>query len=121
MLSLPPAVRVFLCLEPADLRRSFDGLALLVESVVEADPLSGHLFVFRNRRGDRLKVLYWDVSGYVLIYKRLESGVFQFPTADGGQRRLAIGASDLALILEGIDPASVRRRRRFVKIPKNNT
>jgi len=108
MLSLPPAVRVFLCLTPADLRRSFDGLARLVDSVLEEDPFSGHLFVFRNRRGDRLKILYWNVSGYVLIYKRLESGVFQFPATDG-VRRPAIGATDLALVLEGIDPASARR------------
>jgi transposase len=74
MLSLPPAVKVFVCTEPVDCRRSFDGLARAVEEVVREHPMSGHLFVFRNRAGDRAKVLGWDRSGYCIWYKRLEAG-----------------------------------------------
>lgn len=111
MLRLPVSVRVFLCLVPVDMRRSFDGLAAAAEQVVRQDPLSGHLFVFRGRRGDRVKVLYWDRDGYALWYKRLEQGVFRFP-ADGADAK-EVSASDLALILEGIDLRSVRRQKRF--------
>ena len=111
MLGLPPSVRVFLCLVPVDMRRSFDGLAALAEQVVRENPLSGHLFVFRGRRGDRVKILYWDRDGYALWYKRLEAGVFRFP-ADAGPSA-EISAPDLGLILEGIDLRSVKRQKRF--------
>ena len=79
MLSLPPSVRILLAREPADMRKGFDGLAHLVESVLQEDPLSGHLFVFRNRRGDRVKLLLWDSDGFLIVYKRLEKGTFRFP------------------------------------------
>ena len=72
MLSLPPTVRIFLCAAPADLRKSFDGLAALVRDFLGADPLSGHLFVFRNKNGDRLKLLFWDRDGLVIYYKKQE-------------------------------------------------
>ena len=111
MLRLPPPVRVFLCLTPVDMRRSFDGLAATAERVMCEDPLTGHLFVFRGRRGDRVKVLYWDRDGYALWYKRLESGVFRFPSEDGAAREIT--AADLGLILEGIDLRSVKRQKRF--------
>jgi len=111
MLSLPPSVRVFLCLLPADMRWSFDSLAMQVERLVKKDPLSGHLFVFRNRRGDRVKILYWDRDGYALWYKRLEEGVFRFPARDADS--LEVSAADLAMVLEGIDIAGVKRRKRF--------
>jgi transposase len=111
MLRLPGTVRVFVCLLPVDMRRSFDGLASLAQQVVHADPLSGHLFVFRGRRGDRLKVLYWDRDGYALWYKRLEAGTFRFP-GDGAEAK-EISSADLALILEGVDVGSVKRRKRF--------
>jgi transposase len=81
MLSLPLPVRIYLCTSPVDLRKSFDGLAQLVREFLAIDPLSGHLFVFRNKRGDRLKLLYWESGGYTIIYRRLEIGVFRFPTA----------------------------------------
>jgi len=112
MLSWPPSVRVYLAAQPADMRRSFDGLAAMTAEVLGQDPLSGHLFVFRNKRGDRVKILYWDRSGYCLWYKRLEAGVFRFPAAAGGS--VEIEAADLALLLEGIDLAGAARRRRFV-------
>jgi transposase len=73
MLSWPPTVRIFLGAEPTDMRKGFDSLAHLVESSLALDPLSGHLFVFRSRRGDRIKILYWDTDGYVLWYKKQES------------------------------------------------
>ena len=111
MLRLPPSVRVFVCLVPVDMRRSFDGLASLAEQVVGENPLSGHLFVFRGRRGDRVKILYWDRDGYALWYKRLESGVFRFPV--DGSNAQEISAADLGLILEGIDLRSVKRQKRF--------
>ena len=111
MLSLPSSVRVFLCLLPADMRWSFDSLAMLVERVIEEDPLSGHLFVFRNRRGDRLKILYWDRDGYAIWYKRLEEGVFLFPSHRGDG--MEVSAGDLALVLEGIDVTRVKRQKRF--------
>lgn len=112
MLRLPMSVRVFLCLVPVDMRRSFDGLASAAEQVVRQDPLSGHLFVFRGRRGDRVKVLYWDRDGYALWYKRLEAGVFRFPS-DAAQAK-EVSAGDLELILEGIELSSVKRQKRFV-------
>lgn len=112
MLSLPSAVRIFLCLAPTDMRRSFDGLAAMVQTVLSQDPLSGHLFVFRSRRGDRVKVLYWDRDGYALWYKRLESGIFRFPQANASGA-VEVSATDLMLVLEGIDVRDVRRHKRY--------
>jgi transposase len=113
VLSLPLPVRIFLCTRHADLRKSFDGLAQLVREHLGTDPLSGHLFVFRNKRGDRLKLLYWDRDGYAIWYKRLEIGTFRFPALDKDGGGVEIPAADLALILEGIDLASVRRQKRY--------
>jgi transposase len=111
MLSLALPGRIFLYTPPADMRRSFDGLAALVREQMGADPLCGHLFVFRNRRGDRLKLLYWDQDGLAVWAKRLEEGVFQFPAATA--TGVEITATDLALILGGIDLHSARRRPRY--------
>lgn len=111
MLSLPPSVQIFVASEPADMRRSFDGLSAMVVEVLEKDPFSGHLFVFRNRGGDRVKILYWDRSGFSLWYKRLERGTFHFPVTVGGH--VEMSASELALILEGIDLRGARRQRRY--------
>ncbi len=109
---LPPSVRIFLAAGPADLRRSFDGLAAMAREVIREDPLSGHLFVFSNRRRDRVKVLFWDRSGFVLWYKRLEKGVFRFPSAEAGS--VEVEAAELMLLLEGIELAGSRRRERWV-------
>lgn len=97
MLNWPPTVRAFLCAEPTDMRKGFDSLAHLVESSLALDPLTGHLFVFRSRRGDRIKILYWGRDGYAMWYKRLEKGSFRFPTAAATQeaRGVEIKAADL--------------------------
>jgi len=114
MLSVPPAVKVFLCLTATDMRKGFDSLANIVSSVLEQDPLSGHLFVFRSKRGDRLKILYWNTHGYALWYTRLEVGTFRFPSAPSAEQQgLAISAADLAMLLDGVDFASVRRTKRY--------
>ena len=105
MLSLPPSVRVFVCTTPTDMRKSFDGLCALAQSVLKQDPFSGHLFVFLGRRRDKMKILYWDRSGFCLVYKRLEEGTFWMP------ERAEIGARELLMVLEGLDAAEVRERR----------
>jgi transposase len=118
MLTLPPAVRIFVCLTPADMRRSLDGLAGMTREVLREDPLSGHLFVFFNRRKDRVKILFWDRSGLALYYKRLEKGRFRLSSLEHPPRKRAeVEAAELALILEGIDLANAKRRRRFVPRP----
>lgn len=115
MLSLAPMVRIFVCLQPADMRRSFDGLSAMVSQVLGADPHSGHLFVFRNRRGDRMKVLYWDRDGFALWYKRLEEGTFRFRApADAAQVEWT--PAELALVLEGIDVRAARRQKRYRRV-----
>jgi transposase len=112
MLMPPPSVRVFVASVPVDLRRSFDSLAACTEQLLQQDPLSGHLFVFRNRPGDRVKILYWDRTGYCLWYKRLEKGTFRLPRGPGG---VEISAAELVLLLEGIDLAGAQKQVRFVR------
>jgi len=108
-----PRSRLWLALEPTDMRCGFDRLAERVRAVIGQDPLSGHGFIFRSRRGDRLKILTWDEDGFVLWYKRLESGVFKLPPAEGGARAVELRASELAMILDGIDVARLVRVRRY--------
>lgn len=113
MLSLPLPVRIFLCTRHADMRKGFDGLAQMVREFLGADPLSGHLFVFRNKRGDRLKLLYWDSDGLAIWYKRLEQGSYRFPAVPGDGQGLEIRAADLTMILDGVDLDSVKRQKRY--------
>jgi transposase len=112
VLRLPASTRIFLCVSVTDMRRSFDGLAFMTRELIRQDPLSGHLFVFRNRQGDRMKILWWDRDGYALLYKRLEQGTFQFPAPreDGS---VEIDVVTLAMILDGVDTTTVKRRARF--------
>jgi transposase len=107
-LLLPPGVRIFIASEPADLRKSFDGLAALARDVLKHDPLTGHLFVFRNKAGRRVKILFWDRTGWALWHKRLETGVFRFPTRDAAS--FEIEPMQLRLLLDGI-PLAPRTRR----------
>ncbi len=115
MLSVSGQVKVFLALQPTDMRKSFDTLAAIVQEVLQQDPLSGHLFVFRSKRGDRAKILYWNTHGYALWYTRLEQGTFRFPAAGADEcvTCLMISASDLAMLLDGVDLTSVKRTKRY--------
>jgi len=105
--------RIWLCTGPTDMRRGFDRLAEQAQQVTHKHPQSGHLFVFRSRRGDRLKALYWDKDGYVLWYKRLEEGTFRLPRLAADQASVELKASELAMLLDGIDLSSVKRVKRY--------
>ncbi len=122
MIGLAHGLRVFVCTMPADMRRSFDGLVGMAATIIEQDPLSGHLFVFRNRNRDRVKILYWDRDGLAIWYKRLEKGTFQFPTdlqsKEQRQPKAEISIDELSLLLGGIDLRSVERRKRFRRSEK---
>jgi len=113
MLNFSHQTRVFLFMEPVDMRKSFRGLCLLAESVLKEDPASGHWFAFINRRQDRLKLLGWDGQGFWIWYKRLESGAFEQPTAGPNRRQMEIDVTQLSLIINGIDLGSAKRRRRY--------
>ncbi len=109
MLSLPPAVKLWFCSEPVDMRLGFDGLFSLVRSRLLADPLSGHLFIFRNRTADRLKVLYWGGHGLCLWCQRLEAGRYHFPTSPPNSTSMELSAGQFQMILDGIDLTWVKR------------
>src|ERR1700674_2692421 len=112
MLSLPTTVGIWLATKATDLRKSFDTLAELVRQQLQGDPLSGQLFVFRNKRADRIKLLYWDEDGFVIVYKRLEAGSFRFPSGEAAAG-VEIRAADLQMLLDGIDLESVKRQKRY--------
>ena len=101
--------RIWMASEATDMRCGFDRLAERVRAVIGENPQSGHLFVFRSRRGDRLKILVWERDGFVLWYKRLEAGVFKLPRVEQGARSVEIRASELAMILDGIDVSKLKR------------
>jgi len=110
MLSIGSGAKIFLVAGPTDMRKSFDTLAAVVRTVIQDDPLSGHLFVFCNRRRDRLKVLMWEESGFWLFAKRLEQGTFWWPEPSGV--KLEHSSAELAALLAGLE-LSGRRRRRY--------
>lgn len=117
MLTLPPSVRLYVAPQPVDARKGFDGLSLYVQAQLRLEPLSGHLFIFFNRRRDQVRILFWDRSGYVLWAKRLERGRFRLPEhwtrgAPSGQ----IEAAELSLCLEGIDLTGAKRRPRWTPL-----
>jgi len=115
MLSFAPNLRIFLHVRPTDMRKSFDGLCGLVRGVLAADPLDGSLFLFVNRRGDRLKALWWDRDGLALFYKRLESGTFEMLRADDDAAAVELDAAQLAMLLSGVALGSVQRRKRYAR------
>lgn len=112
MLTLPSSVRIYLAAEPVDLRRSIDGLSALVRAEGH-DVYSGHLFVFGGRRRDRIKILAWDRGGFIVYYKRLEAGRFRWPTIPEGAHEVALDATQLAMLLDGIDMKRVKAPRHW--------
>lgn len=111
MIGLPATIRVFVAAGASDLRRGFDGLAQLARDQLEQDPMTGHLFVFANRRRDRIKILHWDRDGYVIWMKRLEKGTYRWPSPTSD--RVEWTAAELAAVLGGIDLKATRKRPRF--------
>lgn len=118
MLSLPPSVKIYVATAPVDMRRQIDGLCALVRDALGLDPLSGHLAVFFNKRGDHARVIFWDRNGFCMVSKRLERGVFKTPwDHPDGSAHHQVEAAELALILEGIDLRGARRRPRWMPPP----
>jgi len=121
MIMLPPAVRIYLAADGLDLRAGFDRLAACARRVVQQDPLSGHLFVFLNRRRTLLKALWWDTSGWAMVSKRLESGSFCLPSAPPpGQRHLELDAVQFSLMLQGLDLSQAAQRKRYRRSPHHD-
>jgi transposase len=113
MIHLPASVRVYLATSPCDMRRGFDGLRALVTETLQLDAFGGHLFVFANRRRDRVKILYWDRDGFAVWAKRLEQGTYAMPFAEAPEVRREINAPELAALLSGIDLSQAQRRKRY--------
>ena len=112
MLGLPPSVRIYFATELADMRNGIDGLRALVEGTLKHDPYAGHLFVFVGKAKDKVKILFWDRSGFVLYLKRLEKGRFQLPVVDARRTHVTIEPAQLAMLLDGID-LNARRLARW--------
>lgn len=111
MLTLPPSTRIYLAHGATDMRKQIDGLAAAVKHALDEDPFSGHLFVFCNRRRDRIKILYWESTGYWMLHKRLEKGTFAWPKEVDDRASVQMSATELAALLGGIDVQSGRRRK----------
>ena len=119
MLTLPPSVKIFAAVQPVDARKSFDGLAAVVREGLGGDPMTGHLYVFINRRGDVAQILFWDRTGFVVMRKRLEVGTFKLVReADGTATQMEIDSAELSLMLEGIDLHKATRRKRYRHKPQ---
>ena len=117
MIHLPASVRVYLCLTPCDMRKSFDALAALVREYLGLDAFAGHLLVFTSRRKDRVKILYWDRDGFAVWSKRLEEGTYASPFAERGEeRRCEITAQELGALLRGIELGQATRRKRYQRL-----
>ena len=118
MFNLSQSLRIFVCTKPTDMRRSFTGLFALVQNVIRQDPFVGHLFLFRSRQGDFIKIFWFDRDGFAIFAKKLEVGKFKFPEVrfvDGEYQPVEISRSDLLLMLEGIDADSVKRLKRYTR------
>ena len=114
MILLPRAVRVYFATAPTNLRKSFEGLSNDVRTVLARDPLSGHVFVFLNRRRNQVKLLLWTRGGFTIVHKRLERGTFSFPAhVESGAESVAIDAHELSMLLEGIDMVHARTSARW--------
>jgi transposase len=109
VLTIPGSVRIFIGRNPIDMRKSIDGLMSVVQEELRQDAYSGHLFVFVSRRADRVKILAWDKGGFILFYKRLERGQFKLPHIGQDAMAVEIDATQLAMLLDGIEIGRVRR------------
>lgn len=118
MLNFPPSVRIFFCVMPIDMRRSFDTLSEMARTQMGGDPMSGHLFLFRNKAEDCLKVLYWDRDGYAIWYKRLQKGKFALPSSAGSS--LEVDATTFSMLLNGLDKKAIKKQSRYAT-PKMET
>jgi transposase len=111
LLSLGPNLKIYFCVVPVDMRRSFDSLAEVVRLSLDAEPMSGHLFVFRNKAQDCVKVLYWDKDGYAIWYKRLEKGKFELPSSAAASFEMT--SADFSMLLHGFDASKLKRQNRY--------
>ena len=109
-------LRIFVCSEPITMSLSFDRLMAVAERTFNEDPLSGHLFLFFNRKRDRIKILFWDADGFCIWYKRLEFGVFQLPQSNEAEPGIELTCDQLKRLLGGLDLKGARRRRRFRRV-----
>ncbi len=109
-------VRIFLCMTPTNMNRSFDPLMRQAEEIFAQDPLSGHLFLFVNRSRDRIKILYWDRDGFCIWYKRLEAGTFQLPRTADDEQGIELSEIQLSRLLGGLDLRTGRRRKRYRRV-----
>ncbi len=117
MLPVVNQLRFFLYRRPTDMRKSFDGLFAIVSEVLSLNPLNGDVYVFLNRRRDRIKLLVWERGGFWIFYKRLERGTFELPPNSAGRETIELPYEELLMLIEGIDLSSVKRRKRY-NLPK---
>ena len=114
MMTLPSSVKIYVATQPVDARKSFDGLAAVVQAEFGLEPLSGHVFGFINRRGHVIQLLFWDRSGFCIVKKRLESGSFRLVRKPSGEvTHVEVDGAELALMLEGIELEGAKRRKRY--------
>ena len=118
MFPISSFLQFYLYTQPTDMRKSFDGLCGIVMTHLEQDPTSGAVFLFLNRRRDRIKLLVWDRNGFWILYKRLEQGRFQSPVAGAGKKEIQLSYETIIMLLEGIDLNSIKRRKRYKKNQK---
>jgi transposase len=122
MFNLSASLRVFVCTKPVDMRLSFDGLFAMVAILIHQDPYSGHLFLFRSRRGNFIKALWWDLDGWAIFAKRLEVGTFRFPDVrfnNGSYEPIELERAELVMLLEGIDTSSIKKTKRYRRQSRN--
>ena len=120
MIAIPSGADIYLCTSATDMRKGFDGLSGIVRSEFGREPADGSLFLFINRRRDRLKILHWEEGGFVLWYKRLESGTVEAIRHDDGQPVVTIDATELAMLISGISLSSTKRRKRYRDAPQGD-
>lgn len=106
-------LRFYLYTQPTDMRKSFNGLFGIVQDALQSDPLSGDVYVFINKRRDRIKLLFWEEGGFWIFYKRLEKGTFQRPVSDATSSSIHLSYDELMMLVQGIDLGSIRRRNRY--------